>query len=418
MKKLIILFLFTASLFAQDFGLIEKPSKWIDDGTSLTPRHSRSLKLLGEYLGYDGLGGLYFDESDNAFFTHNVGTAGNYSTIFGSGNLNAETDADKDFVFYSGYQNAYSATGNVFYSTMSGYQNAYSATGSVYYSTMSGDRNAYSATGNVYYSTMSGYRNAYSATGSVSYSTMSGYQNAYSATGSVYYSTMSGGGNAYSATGDVSYSTMSGDRNAYSATGNVYYSTMSGYRNAYKTSDNTLNYIIAMPYQALDSTTATELDYSIALGYRAGYKTSYNSPAIFGYNGQPTANNQVVIGSEFYTGGILLDTFVIVNGIIGHSAQGTSTLGVGATTFAVSSNVMTITGDGGGNTIATITGASVGTYTFIFVDGNVTITDTDAHTSNTVDLAGTATDFTSADDKTLQLVYDGTSWYEISRSTN
>ena len=95
------------------------------------------------------------------------------------------------------------------------------------------------------------------------------------------------------------------------------------------------------------------------------------------------------------------------------------TLGNGVTTFVVESNVMTMTGDGGGNTIGTITGAKSGMLlTLIFVDGNVTITDTDAHTANTIDLAGTATDITSADDKTLQIVYDGTSWYETSRSVN
>ena len=54
----------------------------------------------------------------------------------------------------------------------------------------------------------------------------------------------------------------------------------------------------------------------------------------------------------------------------------------------------------------------------VFVDGNVTITDTDAHTANTVDLAGVATDLTSADDTTLLLFFDGTSWYEVSRSVN
>ena len=96
-----------------------------------------------------------------------------------------------------------------------------------------------------------------------------------------------------------------------------------------------------------------------------------------------------------------------------------NTLGVGATTFIIESNVMTMTGDGGGNTVATITGADSGTLlTLIFADGNVTITDTDAHTANTIDLAGAATNLTSADDTTLQIVFDGTSWYETSRSVN
>lgn len=94
------------------------------------------------------------------------------------------------------------------------------------------------------------------------------------------------------------------------------------------------------------------------------------------------------------------------------------TLGNGVTTFALTSNVVQLTGDAGTNTIATITGAGVGLYTIIFNDGNVTITDTDGHTSNTVDLVGTATDLTGADDTVLQLVYDGTSFYEVSRSAN
>lgn len=92
------------------------------------------------------------------------------------------------------------------------------------------------------------------------------------------------------------------------------------------------------------------------------------------------------------------------------------TLGAGVTTFAVTGDVMVITGDGGANTIATITGGGTGQeLTLIFVDANVTITDTDAHTANTVDLSAA---FTSADDTVLKLVFDGTSWYEVSRSVN
>jgi len=92
------------------------------------------------------------------------------------------------------------------------------------------------------------------------------------------------------------------------------------------------------------------------------------------------------------------------------------TLGAGVTTFAVTGEVMVITGDGGANTIATITGGLIGQeLTLIFVDALVTITDTDAHTANTVDLSAA---FTSADDTVLKLIFDGTSWYEISRSIN
>jgi len=92
------------------------------------------------------------------------------------------------------------------------------------------------------------------------------------------------------------------------------------------------------------------------------------------------------------------------------------TLAASATTFKAASNLMTITGDGGGNTIATITEGDNGQFlTLIFVDGNVTITDTAGHTTNTIDLSAA---FTSADDTVLQLVFDNTSWYEVSRSVN
>ena len=101
----------------------------------------------------------------------------------------------------------------------------------------------------------------------------------------------------------------------------------------------------------------------------------------------------------------------------GNTIQQTISLGGGATTFAVTSNVIQVTGHGGANTIATITGAMIGLYTFIFVDGLVTISNDDGHGADTIDLDG-ANDFTSAADKVLTLVYTGTSWYKVSESTN
>jgi hypothetical protein len=92
------------------------------------------------------------------------------------------------------------------------------------------------------------------------------------------------------------------------------------------------------------------------------------------------------------------------------------TLGVGVTTMATSSSLMTVTGDALGNTIATITnGFSGQELVLLFVDGLVTITDDNTHAANSVDLAAA---FTSADDTVLRLIFDGTSWYEVSRSIN
>lgn len=98
------------------------------------------------------------------------------------------------------------------------------------------------------------------------------------------------------------------------------------------------------------------------------------------------------------------------------SVKTSTTLGVAATTFAATTSFVVLTGDAGTNTISTITGGVEGqTLTILFVDALVTITDTDAHTADTVDLSAA---FTSADDTTLTLIYDGTSWYETSRSVN
>lgn len=118
----------------------------------------------------------------------------------------------------------------------------------------------------------------------------------------------------------------------------------------------------------------------------------------------------------FTASSMVSDATVKATTIIGNVAQQNVVLVLGATTFAVTSNVIQVTGDNpGANVIATITGAEVGIYTFIFVDGLVTITDTDAHDANTVDLSAA---FTGADDTVLTLVFNGTSWYEVSRSTN
>lgn len=97
----------------------------------------------------------------------------------------------------------------------------------------------------------------------------------------------------------------------------------------------------------------------------------------------------------------------------------TTTLGAGDVTFAIAGAYTTfieLTGDVGTNTIATITGAVVGQMLVLqFVDGLITITDDNTHAANSVDLSAA---FTSADDTILVLIYDGTSWYETSRSVN
>lgn len=102
----------------------------------------------------------------------------------------------------------------------------------------------------------------------------------------------------------------------------------------------------------------------------------------------------------------------------------TTTLGVAATTFAVVNNVMVVTGDSGGNTVATISAGVDGQrLTLVFTNDKVTLTDTAvaAATSNKICLTGA---YTSAAGDTMSLVLapvgaSGASvWLEVSRSVN
>jgi hypothetical protein len=246
-----------------------------------------------------------------ATFYDNIGTTiGSYNYNFGSGNFNASTSYTYSTAY--GYQNAYSATGAIIYNQLTGNQNAYSASG-VSYNQLTGEQNAYSAAVNVTNNQLTGYQNAYSATGTVSYNQLVGERNAYSATGTVTYNQLIGYRNAYLSAG-VSYSQLSGYKNADSVLTNVRYTIASGADNFGGTlTDASLNYAIGMPYRTFYRSTAADLDYAIGIGYQAGMGTSYDSPALFGRDAQPTANNQVVIGSSFYTGGIRLAENVTID---------------------------------------------------------------------------------------------------------
>jgi hypothetical protein len=92
------------------------------------------------------------------------------------------------------------------------------------------------------------------------------------------------------------------------------------------------------------------------------------------------------------------------------------TLAAAATALAITSNVVTVTGDAGANTVATITGGLSGqVLTLIFADSLVTVTDDATGNANTVNLSAA---FTSTANDTLMLVFNGTSWREVARSVN
>lgn len=92
------------------------------------------------------------------------------------------------------------------------------------------------------------------------------------------------------------------------------------------------------------------------------------------------------------------------------------TLGAAATTFAATSNFITLTGDGGGNNLATITGLpGPCLVSIVCTDSNVTFVDNNSHTANTFDLPS---NIPGADDQTFLFHYDGTSFYFIYGSAN
>ena len=116
----------------------------------------------------------------------------------------------------------------------------------------------------------------------------------------------------------------------------------------------------------------------------------------------PTANLHVI-------GDVIIDSLFSI-------PTKNRTLGVGVTTFVVQSNKMKMTGDGAGNTIATITGGINGlTLVLTFVDALITLTDDNTSTSNTLNLSAA---FTSTANDIMVLEFDGTSWREVSRSVN
>ena len=121
------------------------------------------------------------------------------------------------------------------------------------------------------------------------------------------------------------------------------------------------------------------------------------------------------VTKEFTVNDTLTSNYLKIYNKIGAVSK-TITLDSLATTLSATNNLMIIHGNKGGNTITTITGAMNGQILIlIFVDTYVTITDDNDHAANSVDLSAA---FTSADDTVLQLVFDGISWYEVSRSPN
>ena len=129
-----------------------------------------------------------------------------------------------------------------------------------------------------------------------------------------------------------------------------------------------------------------------------------------------TASTTSTTGALKVAGGLGVGGNIVSAGKVANTAIFT-TLGAGATTFAVTNSFVRLTGNAGTNTIATITGGVSGqTLVLMFADALVTITNSDSIISpNTIDLSAA---FTSSARDTLTLIHDGNKWIETSRSIN
>ena len=114
--------------------------------------------------------------------------------------------------------------------------------------------------------------------------------------------------------------------------------------------------------------------------------------------------------------GILKNTLEdILKDVIIRSNRAQLIIPNGATTFAIQSSYMVLTG-AAAVTIAKIQGGREGMIlTLEFKDSNITITDDATSAIDTINLSAA---FTSTANDTLQLIYDGTSWREVGRSVN
>ena len=231
----------------------------------------------------------------------------NYNTITGDNIANAATgDVYRNTITGDNIANA--ATDSVYHNTITGSSIANATTGDVNRNAITGYNIADAATGNVNRNTITGNNIANAATGDVNHNTITGYNIANAAIGSVNYNTITGNSIANAATGNVIYNTITGYNIANAATGSVYYVISIG-ENVLSDTSNvvSLSRIVALMSDVFRLSTALDLTDAIGIGYRAGYQNQYNSPALFGREASAKNHKQVVIGSAYYTGGVLLD---------------------------------------------------------------------------------------------------------------
>jgi hypothetical protein len=213
----------------------------------------------------------------------------------------------------NGYNIAQKAEGSVLYNILNGYNTLSLAQGSITYNNINGFNIFRTTTGNIGSNLINGREIGYYATGNIENNLINGSFIGNSVTGNFISNIGNGVSLFNAATGSLQYSLISGGYSGNTLTGNVQQVVSVGLFNLYNTTNATNAYrVIAMPYEALRESSASDINDAIAIGTKAGYQNQYNNPALFGVQATATANKQVVIGSAWYTGGILLDGNVTV----------------------------------------------------------------------------------------------------------
>ena len=200
------------------------------------------------------------------------------------------------------------ATGNNTYNLIIGYSVGAASTGYFNNNLMIVSSSLSAFTGNFTGNLLIGSGIANKGTGNCTGNLAVGSNIGNNATGLWLNNSIVGGPQCNSITGNFAYNVIHGNYHCNSLTGAMLASVVLGSTCVFNTTNATnFNYGIAMPYDSLRESTASDIDYAIAIGYRAGYQNSKTNPALFGRQATATADKQVVIGSTYYTGGLLID---------------------------------------------------------------------------------------------------------------
>uniref|UniRef100_A0A6M3IHW5 Uncharacterized protein n=1 Tax=viral metagenome TaxID=1070528 RepID=A0A6M3IHW5_9ZZZZ len=310
---------------------------------------------------------------------------------------------------------ANASTGGFYYNNIVGSGIFNTTTGTVAYNSATGSSigNAAGATGSRSYNLMVGTPLANGSTSNVDRNIMVGTTHMNVTIGAITNNFVLGSSNMSGAgsTGARTYNFVLGTNIADDITGEIDNSFFFGENVFLNTTNETnLSRVIAIGEDAFSTSSAADMTNAIAIGYQAGLNNTMNSPALFGKSATATANLQAVVGSSYYTGGVLLDAQLQLNV---ESPAATAGSGVAAITKSVSFLVSDGGADNNEDTFSLADGTVAGQIKIIVyktnTDGADSVNVTPAHGSFTDILFGTAGEGAT-------LIFDGTNWQIVSNN--